>query len=67
MRRVVIVVPSLFADYDPTALERRLVPMAPASSDSGLSALAPDERYTLPSDLYTGETRPTVAAMGEAR
>ena len=49
-----IVVPSLFADYDADALERRLIPLAPADGGAGLSALAPDQRYVLGSGLYNG-------------
>lgn len=49
-----IVVPSLFADYDAEALERRLIPLAEPDAGSGLSALPPDERYVLRSRLYNG-------------
>jgi hypothetical protein len=47
-----IVVPSLFADYDPDALERRLVPLGEPISGSGLAALGTDATYRLPSELY---------------
>jgi len=47
-----MVVPSLFADYDPEALERRLIPLAEASSGSGLAALPPETRFSLASGLY---------------
>jgi hypothetical protein len=47
-----MVVPSLFADYDPEALERRLIPLAEASGNSGLAALPPDVRFSLASGLY---------------
>ena len=50
-----IVVPSLFADYDPDVLEYRLVPLAPEDANSGLAALSPHERYTLRSELYKGK------------
>jgi hypothetical protein len=49
-----MVVPSLFADYDPEALERKLIPLAEASSGSGLGALPPDVRFSLASGLYQG-------------
>lgn len=49
-----IVVPSLFADYDPEALEKRLIPLGPPSDLDGLAALPPEERFMLPSDLYQG-------------
>lgn len=46
-----IVVPSLFADFDPTALARRLYPMAKPLPDAGLNVL-PEVRYDLESSLY---------------
>lgn len=49
-----MVVPSLFADYDPDALARRLIPLAEASSGSGLAALPPETRFSLASGLYQG-------------
>ena len=49
-----MVVPSLFADYDPDALARRLIPLAEPSSGSGLGALPPDARFSLASGLYQG-------------
>ena len=49
-----MVVPSLFADYDPDALARRLIPLAEPSSGSGLGALPPDTRFSLASGLYQG-------------
>jgi len=47
-----IVVPSLFADYDPEALERRLIPLAEPPTGSGLAALGPAARFQLSSELY---------------
>ena len=47
-----LVVPSLFADYDLEALERRLIPLAEASDSSGLAALPADARFSLASGLY---------------
>ncbi|MEY2473521.1 MAG: branched-chain amino acid transport system permease protein livM [Actinomycetota bacterium] len=49
-----IVVPSLFADYDPAALERRLIPLADADSNSGLAALGPGAHFRLGSELHGG-------------
>mgnify|MGYP000450996620 CR=1 FL=1 len=50
-----IVVPSLFADYDPDALERQLIPLGEAQTGQGLSALPADERWQLESGLYAGK------------
>jgi hypothetical protein len=49
-----LVVPSLFADYDPDALERQLVPLADPLPNSGVNALAADQRFTQRSELYRG-------------
>jgi branched-chain amino acid transport system permease protein len=49
-----MVVPSLFADYDPEALARRLIPLAEPATGSGLSALPADARFSLASGLYQG-------------
>ncbi|MGQ0434045.1 MAG: ABC transporter permease subunit [Microthrixaceae bacterium] len=51
-----IVVPSLFADFDPDAAERQLIPLGESSQMGGLSAVG-DRRYTRPSDLYAGSGR----------
>jgi branched-chain amino acid transport system permease protein len=50
-----MVVPSLFADYDPDVLARRLIPLAEPSSGSGLGALPPAARFSLKSTLYQGK------------
>lgn len=47
-----LVVPSLFADYDPDALERRLIPLGEMESSAGLAALPSDRRFVLRSRLY---------------
>ena len=47
-----IVVPSLFADYDPTALERRLIPLADPDAHSGLAALGPGAHFRLGSEIH---------------
>ncbi|MEY2417478.1 MAG: branched-chain amino acid transport system permease protein livM, partial [Actinomycetota bacterium] len=49
-----IIVPSLFADYDPTALERRLIPLADPDTNSGLAALGPGAHFRLGSELHGG-------------
>lgn len=49
-----IVVPSLFADVDPDALERRLIPLAEPGDTSGLAALPVDQTFELPSEIYRG-------------
>ena len=49
-----IVVPSLFADYDPEALERRLIQLGAPSTVGGLNALPSGERFALESELYEG-------------
>lgn len=49
-----LVVPSLFADYDSDAIERRLIPLDELDAQSGLAALDADERWSLRSELYTG-------------
>ena len=49
-----IVVPSLFADYDPDALERRLIPLADPEGNSGLAALGPGAHFRLGSELHGG-------------
>jgi branched-chain amino acid transport system permease protein len=47
-----LVVPSLFADYDPQALERKLVPIGPPSASAGLATLPADVRFAQESVLY---------------
>ena len=49
-----IVVPSLFADYDPDALERRLIPLADPDANSGLAALGSGVHFRLGSELHGG-------------
>lgn len=49
-----IIVPSLFADYDPEVLERRLIPLGEPGASGGLAALPADRRYALASELYKG-------------
>jgi branched-chain amino acid transport system permease protein len=50
-----LVVPSLFADYDPTAMERQLAPLGEPDLRSGLAALPADRRYRRSSVLYRQE------------
>lgn len=49
-----LVVPSLFAGYDPDVLARRLIPLAEPSGNAGLNALPTGDRYALQSELYRG-------------
>jgi branched-chain amino acid transport system permease protein len=46
-----IIVPSLFADYDPAALEKRLIPLGEQVAGSGLAALG-QPSFRLESELY---------------
>lgn len=55
-----IVVPSLFADVDPDALDRMLVPLAEPDPASGLSVLPAGTRFELVSELYRGRVRRAV-------
>ncbi len=61
-----IVVPSLFADYDVDALERREVPLDELSSDSGLAALPADQRWAMRSELYRGRGLSAAERFGQA-
>ncbi len=47
-----MVVPALFADIDPAALESRLIPLAEPIPGSGLGSLPHDQRYASESGLY---------------
>lgn len=51
-QRKQMVVPSLFADYDPLAMERKLIPLAEPFSSAGLAALPFHRRYKTSSELY---------------
>jgi branched-chain amino acid transport system permease protein len=62
-----IVVPSLFADYDPEAMANRLAPLSPADDNSGLAVLPGDRRYVLRSELYRGKGERLVDRMAPAR
>ena len=59
-----IVVPSLFADYDPAALERRLIPLGEPDTSSGLAALPADLTFELPSELYRGRRNEDTRSIG---
>jgi branched-chain amino acid transport system permease protein len=61
-----LVVPSLFADYDADALERRLIPLQDPDGQSGLAALEVDERWAMSSSLYSGQTRSAAERFAEA-
>jgi branched-chain amino acid transport system permease protein len=58
-----IVVPSLFADYDPEALERKLIPLADPDAHSGLAALGPGAHFRLGSELHGGGASTDVRAL----
>jgi ABC-type branched-subunit amino acid transport system permease subunit len=62
-----IIVPSLFADYDPAALERRLIPLADADSNSGLAALGPGAHFRLGSELHGGASSADQRALRGGR
>ncbi|HVL82069.1 MAG TPA: hypothetical protein VM840_10825 [Actinomycetota bacterium] len=48
-----MVVPALFADFDPEALERRLIPLSEPTPQAGLGALPVSRRYRAASTLYS--------------
>jgi branched-chain amino acid transport system permease protein len=58
-----IIVPSLFADYDPEALERRLIPLADPSANSGLAALGPGAKFRLRSEIHGGASKVSPRAI----
>lgn len=62
-----IVVPSLFADYDPSVLERRLIPMGESDPNSGLGVVATARRFTLRSELYKGRGERVVDRLAGAK
>ncbi len=49
-----IIVPSLFADVDPDALEARLIALGEPLPGGGLAALPAAERWAMESELYQG-------------
>lgn len=59
-----IVVPSLFADFDQSAIERKLIPLAEPGANAGLAALAFDEQFALGSELYTGNGQDVRERLG---
>ncbi len=65
-QREQIVVPSLFADYDADAIERREVPLDELSGDSGLAALPSDQRWSLRSELYRGRGQSAAERFAQA-
>ena len=62
-----IIVPSLFADYDPEALEKRLIPLSPPSDLEGLAALDRNTRFTYASELYHGSGERIIEKLGPAK
>jgi branched-chain amino acid transport system permease protein len=61
-----LIVPSLFADYDPEVLERRLVPLAEPIPRSGLAALPAHLRFAVRSGLYGPAKRASPAVGGRS-
>lgn len=62
-----MVVPALFADFDPEALERQLIPLAEPLPNSGLAALPVDRRYRGTSELYGARGRLVAAITRRSR
>ena len=65
-----MIVPSLFADYDPAALERRLAPLSEPLTTTGLAALGGHVDFALTSELYPdelGEVAPPPNGRSDAR
>ncbi len=60
-----IVVPSLFADYDPEAMERRLIPLGGAPA--GVDLATGGSRFALDSELYKGAGERIVDKLGPKR
>jgi hypothetical protein len=58
-----IVVPSLFADYDPEAIERKLIPLSDPDANSGLAALGPGAHFRLGSELHGGAASAELRAL----
>ena len=56
-----LIVPSLMADFDPTALRRRLIPIVSSTDGSRLGDLVRHEKYMPVSDMY--EDRGKVVAL----
>lgn len=61
-----MIVPSLFADFDPEALAKRLIPLGESAPDAGLQALPADERYAKASELYQGRGQRFLAKLDPA-
>ena len=61
-----MVVPSLFADFDPLALEKRLIPIAEPIPSQGLNALPHHQRYKAASELYGTRGRLVEAKKGRS-
>lgn len=62
-----LVVPSLFADYDPDTLARQLIPLADADDSSGLAALPVHLRFVMRSELYKGKGERIIDRIGGKR
>lgn len=62
-----MVVPSLFADYDPLAMMRKLIPLSEPTAGAGLAALPFNQRYKAPSHLYGDRGKLIGGTSGTAR
>lgn len=63
-----IVVPSLFADYDPEALANKLIPLADPDSNSGLAALGPGTHFRIGSEIHgLGGSQAQLRTRGDER
>ena len=61
-----IIVPSLFADFDPEAIEKQLIPLAELAN--GSSALAQSaEPFAMASELYAGRGERIIDKLGPAK
>lgn len=61
-----MIVPSLFADMDPEAMNQRLAPLAEPLTNAGLAALPFDQRYRTKSELYGDRRRMRDGTRGRA-
>jgi branched-chain amino acid transport system permease protein len=60
-----VIVPSLFADYDPRAVERQLAPLSSPDPKAGLATLPAEQRYRISSVLYETEDGERFAGRDE--
>lgn len=62
-----MIVPSLFADIDPEAMKRKLIPLAEPIPNAGIAALPYDRRYRTTSSLYGRSGWTSLTASQEAK